>query len=118
MRAFDVRLNGKRACVAGVGRDGVVSVIVDHVAGNGGQRLHLTVGGLRSDPDEYVTWKSTPLRVGDEVRLKIIEVDSVDRPRTRKRMDPKQEERNSKAYMRKMAKKFGWKLVKMPRRTP
>jgi hypothetical protein len=35
MRAFEVYLNRKRLCVAGIGDDGVLDTMVDHVVGKG-----------------------------------------------------------------------------------
>jgi hypothetical protein len=61
-------------------------------------------------------WRARGLKVGDEVTLKVVEVDSADRPRTRRRSDPKEEERRAKAYARSMVKKFGWKLAKATRK--
>jgi hypothetical protein len=55
--------------------------MIDHVHGGGGQRLHLTVGGLRSDLNEFVTWISQPLlKVGDKIAVKILEAEKVDPP--------------------------------------
>jgi len=116
MRAFDVLLNGKRLCVAGVGDNGVLSTIVNHVAGFGRDEVSLRVGGLASATEEHVTWRALTLRVGDEVTVRIIEADSVDKPRSRYRPNSKQDERNSKAYIQALAKKFGWKLIASPKK--
>ena len=111
MRAFEVHLNGKRLFVAGVGGDGVLSAMVNHIAGHRRNELHLTVGGLISATEEHVTWRNLRLKLGDKVALRIVERDSIDQPAKRYRPDSKQDERNSKAYIKAMAKKFGWKLV-------
>ena len=111
MRAFDVRLNGKCLCVAGVGDDGVLSTIVNHVAGFGRDEVSLRVGGLESPTEEHVTWRNLKLKVGDEVTVRIVEADSVDKPKSRYRPNSKQDERNSKAYIQALAKKFGWTLT-------
>ena len=111
-----MRLNAKKLCVAGIDGDGVVNTMITSVAGRGGQRLSLTVLGLVTGVNEHVTWRAMGLKVGDEVTLKVVEVDSADRPRTRRRSDPKQEERRAKAYVRLMAKKFGWTLAKAARK--
>jgi len=39
MRAFEVYLNSKRLCLAGIGDEGVLSTIVTHAVGNGGELL-------------------------------------------------------------------------------
>ena len=115
MKAFDVRLNGKKLCVAGIGEDGVMSTLIDHVVRNGHNGLDLTVGGLLSPTDEHVTWKRLPLKVGDKVEVRIIEAAAVDSPEERFRRDSKQDERNSKAYVKALALKFGWKVLWRPK---
>jgi len=117
MRAFEVHLNGKRLCVAGLGGDGVLNTMVDHVAGHGRNELYLRVGGLISATEEHVRWRNLRLRLGDKVALRIVETDFVDKPAKRYRADSKQDERNSKAYVRAVAKKFGWKLITSPRKS-
>lgn len=87
MKAFDVRLNGKQICVAGIEGDGSLNTMIDYTAGQGGQRLSLRVGGLAAEAEEFMTWSVMPLNVGDEITLKIIEANSVDQPRTRTPLD-------------------------------
>ena len=117
MRAFEVRLNGKRLCVAGIDGDCVLNVIVNHVLGHGRNELWLTVGGLISATEEHVRWKVPHLKLGDKVALRIVETDLVDKPVERFRTDSKQDERNSKAYVRAVAKEYGWKLITRPRKS-
>jgi hypothetical protein len=120
MRAFQVYLNGKRLCTAGVGDDGVLSTIVTWVrtARNTpshrskpvqGEDLFIQVGGLINPIEEHLSWLQRPLRVGDDVRITVVETESVDRPKSRKRTDPAQELRAQKRYVRQMAKRFGCK---------
>lgn len=45
MTALDVRVNGKRLCVAGIGDAGVMNAMIDHVIGNGRNEVLLRVGG-------------------------------------------------------------------------
>jgi len=54
MKAFEVFLKGKRLCVAGVGDDGVLTTMIDHVVGNGRNEMYLRVGGLISATGEHV----------------------------------------------------------------
>ncbi|MGA8871877.1 MAG: hypothetical protein WB460_12105 [Candidatus Acidiferrales bacterium] len=56
------------------------------------------------------------LRVGDEVRLKIVEAETVDKPRVRVARDLASEAEAEKRHLRKLAKKFGWK-IREPRRS-
>ena len=116
MRAFELYLNNRRLCTAGIGDDGVLDTLIDHIAGNGRNELFLTVGGLISPADEHVRWTRRRLKKGDDVRVKIIETTSVDRPKERHRRDRKQELADKKRYVRKMAQEFGWQLTMKRRR--
>jgi hypothetical protein len=111
MHAFEVYLNDKRLCVAGIGDSGVLNTMVDHVVGYGRNELLLRVGGLISQTEEHVVWRRKRLKTGDEVRVKIIESTSVDRPKERMKRDPKGELKRQKRYVRDMARKFGWKVT-------
>jgi hypothetical protein len=111
MRAFEVYLNGKPLCVAGIGDDGVLNAMVDYVVGRGRNQQTLRVGGLISPTGEHVIWKRRRLKIGDEVRVKIVESASIDRPKERHRLDPKEDLKRQKQYVREMVKKFGWKLT-------
>jgi hypothetical protein len=115
MKAFEVRLNGRKLCTAGFSeRDVVLSAIVDYVSGHGNDELALTVGGLISPKGEHVRWvKDKKLRIGDEIQVKIVETESADSPRERHtRADmPTPSLRQRKQYIRDMAQKFGWTVI-------
>jgi hypothetical protein len=109
MRAFKVSLNGKELCLAGVGERGVLTAIVDWVAGDRGEELSLQVGGLANE--EHLKWTTQKrLRVGDEIRVKIVEAASVDRPVKKQPIDPTETLRAKKRYVRMIAKELGWKI--------
>jgi hypothetical protein len=110
MRAFEIFLNGKRLCLAGVGKDGVLSATITHVPFRKRRETKLYVGGIVLPQDEHVFWKESTLSLGDELRLKVVEKERVDAPRERTPRDPAAETRAQKQYVREMAKKFGWKL--------
>jgi hypothetical protein len=82
MKAFLVRLNGKRVCKAGIGPHGVLNAIVNWVGGGSPHtlkgELFLHVGGLDSRTDEHLRYAVPKLKVGDTVTVKIIEADRVD----------------------------------------
>jgi hypothetical protein len=114
MRAFEVHLNGKRLCVAGVGDQGVLTANISQMLGQNRNELRLEVGGLSLPFQEYLTWNRQKLKVGDEIRIMACEASSIDRPKERIQqveIDPKEEIRNQKRYVREMARKFGWKIV-------
>src|SRR5690348_8439682 len=110
MRAFEVYLNGKRLCLAGIGNDVVLTAIANWVVGQGRRDMWLSVGGLISPADEHVRWPNWKLRVGDEVKIKICETASADKPKIRYRRDPGKELKDQKKYVRTMAKHLGWKI--------
>jgi hypothetical protein len=84
MRAFKVSLNGTNLFVAGVGDTGVLSAIVNWVANDQAEDLFLQVGGLANQ--QNIDWTGVKrLRVGDEIRVRIVEASSVDKPIRRRR---------------------------------
>jgi hypothetical protein len=107
MRTFEVFLNRKRLCVAGIDADCVLTAIVDYVSGKRG-RLHLGVGGLDTSAEEHVRWQERHLRVGDEIRIRIANRKQADSPVKRFRRDPSKELEAQKRYVREYAKKLGW----------
>jgi hypothetical protein len=121
MRAFELYVNGKKIGTAGVGDYGVLSAIVTWVGRTGRTPLAkrkrtvedvgVVLGGLISETEEHLRWHQQPLGIGDEVSVKVIEAASVDRPRHRQKRNRKEELRQQKAYVRRMAKTFGWKIV-------
>jgi hypothetical protein len=89
MKGFQVHLNGRKLCIAGLSEHGVLTAIVDYVSGHGRDELALSVGGLISSKEEHVRWvKRRSLRMGDEIQVKVIESESADRPQERHRRDP------------------------------
>jgi hypothetical protein len=110
MRAFSVSLNRKKLCLAGVGERGVLSAIVNWVAGDrGGAELFMHVGGLANE--EHIDWvKQKRLQVGDEIRVKVVEAKSVDKPVRERRIHPAETLKAKKRYVRMVAKELGWKI--------
>jgi hypothetical protein len=70
MRTFEVHLNKKKLCVAGIDADCVLTAIIDYVSGKRG-RFQLSVGGLDTSAEEHIRWQDRNLRVGDEIRIRI-----------------------------------------------
>jgi hypothetical protein len=110
MRAFKVFLNGKKMCLAGIGNDGVLSTTIAYTPFRNRREMRARVGGLLMPQDEHVVWTNFRLRVGDELRVKIVECQTVDEPRRRFPRDLATEARNEKRYVRKLARKLGWKI--------
>ena len=116
MRAFQVVLNGKRICLAGIGEDGVLSAIITHVPFRKRRETRLHVGGLLLPQHEHVRWQQKKLRLGDEVRLRIVEKKSVDAPRTRFKLDPAFETKQQTRQLRLLARKLGYAIRKRSKR--
>ena len=117
MRAFEVFVNHKRLCSAGIGEDGVLTAIVTFATKKGHRDdLELHVGGLISPVRENVTWAHDALKVGDEISVKIVDANTTDPPSRRERDDPADDLKRQKNYVRAMAKKLGWKIQSRPKR--
>ena len=126
MIAFEVSLNGKRACVAGVEGFGVLSAILSRVRRHPEKRRHgrtaeegltVDVGGLRSEdsgPGEHLRWLSRGLRVGDRVSIRVVDTLKVDVPATRHRDDPVTIERAKRRYLHRLEKELTDGSVAMP----
>ena len=101
MIAFEVRLNGKRICIAGADDLAVLNTIVT-ASGKLGPKtvparpdeadseIFYTVGGLTARPDPnkdvHVRWKLlAPLKVGDTIEVKVLDVTKADRAKSRKK---------------------------------
>ena len=116
MLAFEIHLNGKKLCTAGIGEQGVLSTIINWRLGDSQdhrqieEEIRLQVGGFVSRSEEYVDWLKEGLRRGDELTIRIVEVASADTPLKKRRENPAARLRNQKAYVRGMAKRFGWKI--------
>jgi len=116
MRAFNVLLNGKKLCLAGVHETGVLSTMVVWTKRDGNEKLFMEVGGLAQE--ENRKWiKQRHLRVGDEIRIKIVQAKSVDKPIEITRTDPVERLKDAKRYVRVMAKELGWKIQTRPPRS-
>ena len=118
MIAFEVHLNGKKICTAGVGEIGVLSTILawrgSQPYEKGGptvpEYLRLDIGGIHGGSGEHVRWLDRKIKRGDIVSIKVVEAASAAKPRERKRPDPAGDLRRQKRYVRRMDKQFGWRI--------
>jgi len=100
MIAFEVSLNGKRICTAGVHDLGVLSAILTWVRrrpAHGRDRttieeeLTAEAGGLHHDSagrGEHLRWVHRALKVGDRVAVRVIDTTRLDEPAERYRSEP------------------------------
>ena len=102
MPVFHVYLNGRKVSTAGVGELGVLGAHVSWVRRKGErtlakkpdyveEELTLQGGGLITPTEEHVRWLDRSLKVGDEVRIRVVGDAPVGRPRSRERRDPSKE---------------------------
>ena len=114
MRALEVRLNGTKLCIAGVGEDGVITAIVSCVLRNGKHELTLDTGGISNATQQHLRWHELPIEVGDKIQVTVIESSKVDEPETRKPMQVTETEQlqAEKQLVMQLVKKFGWKIEK------
>ncbi len=89
MICFEIQINGKKICRAGLGQFGVLSCVISWVNNrqlpveDEGKSVSLNVGGLtipENHTGEFVTWVRESLTVGDEVSMKIVEAIDADEP--------------------------------------
>jgi len=115
MRAFDVYLNDKKVCTAGISGDGVMSLIVNFLPRHGSEDCHLTVGGLNSREMEHLRWvRRRQLSVGDRLRIEVIEATAVDEP---ERLGPAEQLRSKELFVRDLAKELGWSIQERPEKS-
>src|ERR687898_526435 len=104
MIAFEISIDGQKACTAGVAPTGVPSVTATWVrrpsrdaasgdtdGGSFEEELILDVGGLRHDPDGasvHVSWLRRPLRPGQWITIAVVEREAADLPRSVEREEP------------------------------
>lgn len=99
MIAFEICLNGEKICVAGIGSHGVLSQTLtwhqrepktDSGEKSQSPKPHFHIGGLVNQ--EHVDWISLQaVNVGDELNIKIVEVESADEPVHRERAESDEE---------------------------
>jgi hypothetical protein len=88
MIAFEVHINGEKRCTAGIGD---VGVLTSFLTWRGRQpdssgtvpdseSLDLHIGGLEAASRQHVRWLEQDIHVGDEILIRVIEIDCVDKP--------------------------------------
>jgi hypothetical protein len=92
MIAFEIFVNGNKICSAGVGDDGVLHsslTLITRERGNkqtvegDAERLIFNVGGAVGSPhnaSQHIRWPDQHLAVGDEVAIRIVETEAIDKP--------------------------------------
>ena len=122
MIAFEVSIDGRKACTAGVPA-GVTSVVATWVrrplrdsdsdqpaGGRFEEELTLEVGGLTHDPDGasvHLRWLRQPLAVGQLVTLAVVETEATEPPTRREREDPTWVAQRKREYYERLKREYG-----------
>ena len=125
--AFDIFVNGKKPCRAGVGELGVISAGVSWVrraastsenAGATSEELFLDVGGLYHDAagsNLHPHWAHVRLAPGDRVNVRIVRAASFD-PASRVSVSTAADiKRGEERYLEHVGKEHGWVKRRKPR---
>ena len=123
MIAFEISIDGRRTCTAGVAASGVTSVVASRVrrpsrdADSGepiGDRfeeeLTLDVGGLTHDADGasvHLSWLTQPLKPGQRITIAVVETEAADPPRQRNREDPTWAAQRKREYYERLKREYG-----------
>ena len=122
MIAFEIEINGNKLCTAGIdAKYGILTSILSWAKRDVSQlseeskakvpaeELKLTVGGHISyskDDYENVQWSGRELKPGDQIKIKIIETNEADEPKTKKRSDPKFVELQKRKYFEQLKNEY------------
>lgn len=107
MICFQVDINGRKLCIAGVGEFGVLTTVIsmvksrDSIRQGGGTPAQLRIGGttsLNNISDENVEWDGSGLNVGDQVTITIVDHLQPEEPSQRTMRDPAVELERTKAH--------------------
>jgi hypothetical protein len=79
MRAFEILINEQRTCLAGVDSEGVLTAIISWTPKDP-PTDRLEVGALDSLTRRHLDWGTFGLKVGDEVKIRIVDVQHADPP--------------------------------------
>ncbi|MBI2680815.1 MAG: hypothetical protein HYX25_07400 [Candidatus Solibacter usitatus] len=116
MRAFKIYLNGKRLCVAGMEQGNLLFSVScgENKQGRGGIGLGMTGS---STTQETVRWQQRSLRMNDRVQITIVETKSADKFEVLQKA-PRDARKYEKAYVRRLAKEFGWTILTKTQKSP
>ena len=116
MLVFDVFLNGRKLCRAGVGQGGVLTAFVTWAASQRGtpRRVRgsrpyrtkpvLQVGGLADDT--HRNWCRRMLATGDRVTIRVASADAFDPPASEEPRDPELVRRAEREYYLRLKRRF------------
>lgn len=112
MIGFEIWLNGERICTAGIDQIGSLNAIVTWAKrsdSTSDEELKLYLGGLACDPegnDIYLKWLYRNLQINDEIKIKIVKTEQVDKPVIEKRELASFVEEQQRKYYEKLKQKY------------
>ena len=116
MLCYDVYKNGERICRAGIGEEGVLTVILSWVSNEakGVRRLpryrsNLHIGGLYQPEPEvnaHVRWTEPVINIGDEVIVRVVEAPTADEPISTQIDDPDYINQREREYYEVLKQKY------------
>jgi predicted RNA-binding protein with RPS1 domain len=104
---FEVQVNGDQTIAAGRPALDVLTAIVTYVRSQ--NELELRAGGLQRHADgssEHVEWIARTLAVGDEIRIRVSDVDSPAEPLSITREDIAKREQSEREYYERLKRKY------------
>jgi len=116
MTVFDVYVNGRKLCRAGVGDDGVLVANLTWVRLSGPARqdarrrrrlsaeTRLHVGGLAGGT--HRKWAGRMLKIGDRMSIRVASAKTFDPPIQEKPQDPRVREREERKYYLRLKRKY------------
>jgi hypothetical protein len=124
MICFEVQVNGRTVCTAGVGNLGVLSAILSWVKRDPKKLPHglseeewcketldLTVGGTvghGEDGNQFLDWlRHRPISVGDEITIKVLNQDNCDPPANKRIETSVYVQQSERTYYESLKKKYG-----------
>ncbi len=115
MRAFEVYLNGRKLCTAGIAEAGVVTSCITWVTGPDPKEpedMELRVGGLVSRTHTHVDWMHRIVRNGDEIRIVVCDKEKVSKPKKSHSESEETRKKRKLEYLKRLSKELGYEIRK------
>jgi len=115
MRAFEIYLNGRKLCTAGINEAGVVTSAVTWVTGVNTKEpedIELRVGGLVSSSNTFVDWTHRILKEGDELRIVVCQKKKVSKPTKIRTETERMRKKGKLLYLKRLSKELGYEIKK------
>lgn len=91
MLAFEIEVDGERACIAGIEDWSLLTFHLDAMRNGSSEEIWLSMGGMSQDDENrvahHVRWGRIDLCVGSRVTLTVVNTDEPDPPLRRYRSD-------------------------------